>query len=350
MSDADDAEMVSQSFEDVEVSIPAGPGGESKFVKWTTGKLEIRDLVVLLHLPGVPKSLGCLSRASAVPQDKTGRSLDVKMGKSGVGAALYRLVFKSSREAVLVAELAEQAMKDEFAEWEAVDTAHKATTKALLAEVKNSLSGRRPMLYEGVQLIGPDPNGEEGSEVLLGEGILGLMDPNWRDGVDVSHLAAKRDIGEYEIVFYSEEVGASKPVMRLPVGPKMSLKEQPRQKAELDDEEEPAKTLLLTMREGPVLTLTFETIEVADSFERDFEVRQRLMDVGFMTAMNQRELGQLKLAGRRSPFERAAHLVLLVPAAILVVAVKSPWVAEGLLQFLLPDFCVVPCHKVIEGA
>lgn len=354
------ADELVHTFPDVEVSIPGGQGGEANFVKWTVGRLDVgANLDVIIHLPALPvgslepKSLGCLTRASAVPQDESGRSLDVKMGKSSV-QNLYRLVFRSARDAEAVAGLAEKAMMEEFNDWEASGKARDAQAKALLAAVKDSLSGRRPLLYQGVQLLGPDPHGDAGSEVLLGEGVLGLLDPNWRDGVDISNQAGSRDIGEYEVVFYSEESGAAKPVQRIPVGPGMKLELQERKRAEVDDEEEPAKTYQLqTMGgSGPVFTLTFESVEVADFFERDFVVRSRLMGVGLMTAQNLQEIGQLRYQLRSSSsshIARLAPLMLLVPAGIMMWAYASESFATSYCQHLLPFQCIVPCSKVIEG-
>jgi hypothetical protein len=167
-----------QSFEDVEVSIPANDSSEASFVSWTTGRIEIdAEIGVTVHLPAPlePKRLGNLSRASAVPQDESGCSLDVKTGSD-----LYRIAFRSAADAKVVAELADKAMLKEFGLWEANSMARDEKTKALVQALHKSLAGRRPLFYDGVQLLGPDPQGDDGSEVLLGEGILGLFDPNWQ--------------------------------------------------------------------------------------------------------------------------------------------------------------------------
>merc|ERR1719440_1604878 len=147
-----------------------------------------------------PKNLGSLSRASAILDDDAGRSLDVKINNRGA-VDLYRFTFSSAQDAAIVASLADQAMTEEFNAWEASAAAHSAEHEQLIDAVKKSLSGRRPLLFQGVQLLGPDPSGnadDSGSEVLLGEGVLALLDPNWQD--DGRKVAATNSIGNYELL------------------------------------------------------------------------------------------------------------------------------------------------------
>lgn len=347
---------MSQSFKDVKVSIPVSAAADAAFTELGVGRIEVQEdfaspsgascnpqwhLEVWLHLPApvAPRSLGYLSRASAVPEDQVGCTLDAKMGPNG----LYRLKFKSGNSAESFARLAEKAMMEEFGQREANEVARNAESKALINSVRDKLSGRRPLLFAGVQLLGPDSAGEAGSEVLLGEGILALLDPNWRGGNDTSDVAASRNIGEYELRFYSDECGAGEAVKQILVGPKMTLEAQERSRAEFDDEEEPAKMFTLSLLGGPLFTLTFDCLETADSFERDFVVRQRLMDVGLMTARRMQSVNELKSSTWYMKAERTASRVLLIPVLILVLAWKSTWVAKGLSSFLLPDDCAVHC-------
>lgn len=333
--------VAAETFADVEVSIPASRGGEASFVKLATGKLEIdAGLDVVLHMPPPldPKSLGCLTRASAVPQDQAGRSLDVKLGSHG-SAELYRLVFLSARDAARVADLADRAMSAEFNEWEENANARANDARSLSTALRGSLSGRRPLLYDGAQLLGPDPSGDGGDEVLLGEGVVALLDPSWGANVQLGG-----QLGEYELAFYSTEQGASEPAKRVSIGPKMRLALQERQRAEFDDDEEPATTFTLTTSGDKKLTLTFENLEVGENFERDFVVRQRLMDVASKTAKRQQELSKhqdelrkIKETSFLKQVVRVGQLALLAPALLLGVAALNKWFASNMCHLLVPD-------------
>jgi hypothetical protein len=156
----------------------------------------------------------------------------------------------------------------------------------------------------------------------------------------------QKSIGEYEMVLYGDDI---KPLWRKSIGPRMSLVEQEREKAEIDDEEEPAKTFDLKIHNKSAFKLTFEAVELADAFERDFVVRQRVMEVGYMTVMQMQEIGSLKLSSRIPPWMRFANFMLLVPATVFALAWQFKGVATNVCQFLLPYECIVPCSKVIQG-
>jgi hypothetical protein len=328
--------IMSQSFADVEVHIPGGPGGEANFVKLTTGCLKFDEqLETTLHLDGVAeaRSLGRLSRASAVRGDNAGRSLDVKMTNHGaVEINLYRFIFRSSKDAIMVAELAEKAMMEEFSTWEASTAARSAEHGNLFGAVKKSLVGRRPLLFEGAQLLGPDPSGdadEVGSEVLLGEGIIALLDPHWHNDPDTKVVAATNTIGSYELLFFGQEEGAHLPIRRFPIGPKTVLQAQDRERAEIDDDEEPALSFILQTF-GEEFTITFENVEVAEAFERDFAVRQRLMTVALSTAKKTQEVAKLRTSPWRVSLERAMYGAMAMPAVVSVLAYQSQTIRSGL--------------------
>jgi hypothetical protein len=136
------ASVVSQTFADVEVHVPAGQTGEANFVKLTTGRLQVdENLAITMHTIGgktEPKNLGFLYRASAILDDNAGRSLDVKMSNRG-SVDLYRFLFRSTQDAGIVASLADKAMEDEFNTWEASTTARNAEHDHLMDAVKKSL-------------------------------------------------------------------------------------------------------------------------------------------------------------------------------------------------------------------
>lgn len=326
-----------QTFPDVEVYVPAQQSGEANFVMLTTGCLQVdEDFEITLHVDqpkrGVvePMKLGILSKASAVCEDDTGRYLDVQTNNRGA-VTVYRLVFRSAGVAHSVAGLAEKAMQEEFNTWEVSTAARSAEHNNLLHAVKNSLSGCRPLLFDGVQLFGVDPLGdvdEAGSEVLLGEGILALLDPNWQ-GDDARTAAATNSIGKYELLFFSQEEGAHTPIRRFLIAPKMTLQIQDRERAEIDDEEEPAVSFSLSIS-GDVFTFAFDCIDVAQAFERDFTVRQRLMTVALSTAKKTHEITKLQKGPLQMRLERAVHIGLAIPAVVLLLAFQSQAVSSSL--------------------
>merc|ERR1719316_857119 len=139
---------------------------------------------------------------------------------------VYRLVFRSARDAQSAAELAEKAMQQEFESWAEVTAARSSKNDDFLSAVQRTLGECRPLLFNGVQFFGADPNqiageevheeteaDEEGSEVLLGEGVLALLDPNWQTD-DIKRAAAANSIGEYELLFFTQEEGAQTPLRR----------------------------------------------------------------------------------------------------------------------------------------
>merc|ERR1719440_1999915 len=282
-----------------------------------------------------PKNLGSLSRASAILDDDAGRSLDVKLNNRGA-VDLYRFIFRSAQDASIVASLADEAMMEEFNAWEASAAARSAEHDHLIDAVRKSLGGGRPLLFQGVQLLGPDPSGntdDSGSEVLLGEGIIALLDPNWQG--NGKKVASTNIIGKYELLFFSHEEGAHAPFKRFPIGPKMVLQVQDRERAEIDDEEEPALSFSLSIS-GEVFTLAFESMDVAEAFERDFTVRQRLMTIGLSTAKKTQEVAKLSKSPLRISLERTANVVFAIPVVALALAWQSRAVASAL--------CHLFCH------
>lgn len=219
-------------------------------------------------------------------------------------------------------------------------------------EVREALRGRLPLTFQGTQLFGPDPcgaggeaaasqdalndddDGEDAAEVLLGEGIVALLDPPVEAGDGC--------IGTYELLFYGDESGAQEPLQRLVIGPKMTLKRQGREKAEFDDDEAPVETFALNVKGGQAFTLTFNDIDMAGAFERDFIVRQRLMEVALMTSKRQHAVdearGQLHKL-KTGQLMRLGQLLLAIPALssalILITCAKYEWAASRLCSYLL---------------
>merc|ERR1719502_870757 len=218
---------------------------------------------------------------------------------------------------------------EESKAWEESAAARRADYAHLIDEIKRSSSGRRPLLFPGVQLLGPDPAGntdDSGSEVLLGEGVLALLDPNWQGNGKT--VAPTNVIGKYELLFFGLEQGAHESVREFPIGPKMALQALDRERAEIDDEEEPALSFTLSIS-GEVFTLGFESMDVAEAFERDFTVRQRLMTIGLSTAKKTQEVAKLLKSPLRISLERTALVVFAIPAVVLALAWQSRAVASA---------------------
>jgi len=308
------------TFVDVMVSIPTGlPGhGEATFVQWSAGTLVVNqshelsfDLAGATHLG--QKRLGCLLCASGVLQVDQGRTLDVKTEGSGSGPQLYRIEFRSSKDAQVMADIADSAQSKEYDAWHHAEGARSDREATLEEDVRRTLKARVPLVHRGMQLYGADPGGDAGSEVLLGEGVIALLDPPAR---------SSERVGNYEILFYGEENGALEPVARFAIGPRMVLKELPREKAEFDDDEAPAVSFKLAIKDGPVHTVTFDDADQAAEFERDFLVRQRVMSLALASASRQAATHG-RFDNLKKPFVwfwRRASVVLLTPSLMLALA------------------------------
>mmetsp|Transcript_56605 Transcript_56605/g.168424 ORF Transcript_56605/g.168424 Transcript_56605/m.168424 type:complete len:302 (-) Transcript_56605:153-1058(-) len=206
----------------------------------------------------------------------------------------------------------------------------------IAAHVSQQCPGSWPIVVGNVELYGPDPHGDAGSEVLLGRGAMVLVDPP----------EAGR-VGNYELLFCEET--SAEPCLRLPIGPRTRLTRQ------VDDEQGSRSSRLSAARRltlggasdcgrpscvqtvfsisfpgAPGWAVAFDSETDAAGFERDFAVRQRLVALSLKTSRGWRTVGELQdelmelrrygiLATLRWALSQA--LTLAVIALIIYVAI-----------------------------
>lgn len=125
------------------------------------------------------KPLGCLSQVSAVVGDAEGRSwtegrkLDVQTQGATRGASLYRFTFQSQADARQFAKLAESAQQMKRETWQKAQKERAVRARALETAIQNRFAECAPLVYTGVQLYGL----HDDVEVLLGDGALVFVDP-----------------------------------------------------------------------------------------------------------------------------------------------------------------------------
>jgi len=211
--------------------------------------------------------------------------------------------------------IAEDAEATHAASSSAVDegrsSVHSAGQQQLIKSLQDKYSGRWPLLYNSVELYGPDSQAST-NEVHFGLGTLVLLDPE----------ESCKSIGQYSLHFYGVDEGASSAVRSFPIGPKMSLSTKP---LDSQDADGPAAMLQLATGRGlPVYTLAFDDAATAASFSRDFRVRSRLMDVSLKTASGKKAVdearSELRDFQRRSIGARLRQLMFLLFIVILVAA------------------------------
>lgn len=280
-------------FTDVSISLPSkvqGPDAEEEWqevdwVVWSSGEVSIdTESFLMIFKPSgsatvKAKPLGNLIRSSVAQGEDESKTFIVTTSESL--HRMYRLTFSSSKHAADFSRISEQAEKANEASSIVKDLDGDSANEANLrleAEIQAQLHDRVPLTYAGSELYGPDPNGDSSTEVLLGRGVAVLIDPP-----DDSSR-----VGSYELLFYSEDEGASSPIKRVTIGPKMTFKRQ-------SPSQEVADASFVISATGlPVHTLTFEAANVAAAFSRDFTVRKRLMDISLKTARGQQTANQIR--------------------------------------------------------
>lgn len=294
---------VVHNFSGVDVCIPQKVTGseaeeewqEVNWVTWSTGDLSVDNETYMITFKPYgngsgalkAKVLGAMVRASDVQPEGGGRTLVVTT--SDALHRSYRLTLQDveqTQELYRLAQLAEAAREVaphyDRSDGERIASEKRDAASKFANKIGEVLSASvPPLIYVGAQLCGVDPHGERGSEVLLGNGVFVLLD-----------TPGKGTIGTYEMMFYSEDDGEQKPVKRFTIGPKSALRRLPQEKADQnncslsDSEDGPAANFELVV--GPLPSdkyeLSFDTASAADAFSRDFNIRQRLMDVCLKTA------------------------------------------------------------------
>jgi len=284
-------------FASVAVGLPSKVRGseaeedwqEVDWVTWSTGDLTVDEgSFLLIFKPSdggssmKSKPLGSLVKASLVQQGDDRRTLLVTT--SDALHRLYRFTFKSGKDAGAFAAMADAAESAANARLEddvlvADDTLQQSQ---LEADVRQQLQGRLPLIFRGVELYGKDPHGHANSEVLLGRGLVVLLDPSDDSGC----------VGSYELIFFGEDDGAQEPVKTFLIDPAMSLKKQDVAREESDS----ASVLhrLVVLGGAEAYGLAFDAEPVAAAFARDFAVRLRVMKLASKTAKKAHTAGQLR--------------------------------------------------------
>lgn len=269
-------------YNDVSISLPAkvrGPEAEEEWqevdwVTWSTGTVTVDSESFLLVFKPTgagsvkAKPLGNMIRATAVggTDEKT---LIVTTSESM--HRTYRMTFPTSEEASefsAIASRAEVAANDAARTKETGDVQSGDATR-LESEIRAHFVERCPLVFGGAELYGPDPNGEASSEVLLGRGIMMILDPQ----------EDSKRVGSYELAFFSEDEGVDKPTLSFAIAPEMTLSRQ-------DADEEADDAPITFVLQGPTMaahSVCFEDQMTAASFSRDFKVRSKLMDLSLKT-------------------------------------------------------------------
>jgi len=329
-----------QCFANVSVALPTHGGmhharetwSNIAWIEWCTGELRVdRGSLIMVFSPGGcgPKPLGCLVSATQADQ------LTVVASTNDSVHGLIRFSFLQVGDAMTFAAMVQPAETLSA-------TCHRGTGSrrstmtasrrssmpfrddsaldALHAHLSHQFPGQLPMVFGGSELYGPDPHGDKGSEVLLGRGAAVIVDP----------INGCR-VGVYELFFYEE--GNEQPCLRLPIGPRTRLLRQPNEALSdrlsfvtqrvsfCSSDSRPAIAYTLSFPGVSGLTLAFDSETEAETFERDFAVRQRLVALSLKTSRGWRfadtlenELMELRRRGLLSMARR-----ILLPALVLVV-------------------------------
>lgn len=301
-------------FERVTVALPTKVGAGSRDSDWTvlsTGTIRVDEdtkSITFTPVDGRAKVLGCLVDATNLSD--TRHSLSVTTDQTVQNH--YRFSFESTHHAQGFLRLVPAVPRPSSG------GAGDESTAELERAVAGRLKSRRPspIVLGGTELYGPDPGGQAGSEVLLGRGALLILDTC--DG---------KTVGTYEMNFYTIDDGPEKIVCRMPIGPKTSLKRS----APDGDPDGPATSFDLTDA-NVKRVLTFDRAMVGDAFERDFNVRQRLMLMSLKVSKKQSAVdtvrGALAELQDKSVQKRLARLATAVVVLMLLVITAHVFIAS----------------------
>lgn len=230
-----------------------------------------------------PKPLGSLLRASTVPgADDSCLVVDTSDSHS----SQFRFTFSSASDATSFKQLADKIVAAHEArrkrEANVSSRGEDVGAMKLAQDIQDKFrrEGRLPLVFRRADFFGVHPDSPDAGEVRLGRGAFVLLDPREED--------SRTTIGEYALLFFSEDDGAKKEFKKIPIGPRMSLKKQP-----LEDDDPDGPAAIFELRQGPqVYSLAFDEDDVALAFARDFRVRSRLMDISLKTAKGQHAIGE----------------------------------------------------------
>jgi len=321
-------------FQGVAVCFPTGGSGHhtqddwqsADWIFWSTGELRVDNAsFALVFCPGgcgnlAAKPLGCLTGAAKVAEPG-GLNAFVASTNDPVHG-LVRLTFQSLQDEEAFATVVQAAERVCAGRYPGCGAGARATLgngrrsstngsrrenevmEAIAAHVCKQHPGGWPLVFGGAELYGPDARGEQGNEVLLGRGVVVLLDPQDTDRV-----------GAYELMFYEE--CSLELILRMSIGPRIRLsrelaKESGGANGRLSMASQrlsfasvrgslggaalgcPVAAFNLTSPGGLGWVLTFDDEIDAAGFARDFSVRQRLTVVSLKTSRGWRTVDELQ--------------------------------------------------------
>lgn len=306
--------MASRCFHDVTVGFPSGaPADHSKlndwrslnWVVWSTGELRVdSSTFALVFLPGGPlrgnlsaKPLGCLLSAAPTLAESGLRTFMAKTNDPVHG--MMCLSFRSTADEEAFVNLARSAEvspaccgyapSTRSSSMSAVEVLQDdAATQKLVAAIRSEHPARCPAVYPGAEIYGPDPFGEQGSEVLLGRGAMVLLDP-----VDDGR------VGAYELLFYEE--GDGRAILKVPISARTSVTPQPQEafsrlsvSRRLSCRPCMGASFDFSVHGERGWAVAFDTEEDGEAFARDLKVRNRVLALSGRTSHSQRLLSGLQ--------------------------------------------------------
>lgn len=282
--------MEMHCFQDVTVGFPAGgAGAQGAWVHWSTGELRLdgvsRSMVFVPPGQIHAKPFGCLLGARALVDGGGGHTFEVETDDSM--HALVRMSFASISDQSAFETLAREAEKlrcySSQANTQEPFTFAKEDTfsSGLVAALRDRYRGQAPLVFGGAELYGPDPQGDAGSEVLLGRGAVVLLD-----------VQESGRMGSYQLVFHSEDHCEPTQAFFRPwdIGPRTRLAKQ----MPAEDEFGPSVSFDFSPYGEAPLTLAFDDEEDGEAFGRDVRVRVRLVARTLKISRGRRAAGDLR--------------------------------------------------------
>lgn len=303
-------------FQGVSVDFPAGASAyhskelwqTTSWIHWSQGELRIdtASFAIVFCPTGcgslAAKPLGCLTSASLIPPSEPGGLATFVAATNDPVHGLLRMNFQSLTDEegfVAIAHAAETSSGGRFpgcagrrsslSRRSSVcpGASGDGLSEVMRSRINEQFMGIWPLIHGVAELYGPDPNGEQGSEVLLGRGAVVMLDAQ-----DASR------VGSYELLFFDE--GYVAPLLRLPISPRLRLTQlnnalaggansQHRQSM---DNMRPSFELT-TLGGGP-WGLVFDLEVDAAAFARDYVVRQRLVALSLKTSRGWRTVYELQ--------------------------------------------------------
>lgn len=311
------------SFHDVSVSFPTGASAfhtrgsqASNWVPWSIGELRVDSSTYALvfapagskHGNFASKPLGCVKSASPL-QTEDGSAAFVVSTNDAVHGNI-RMGFPCPKEAEMFMGLAKAAEAVSGNNYFGAGRRSSVSFGAGRASMAPSRNGELdelcariadqhptvcPLNFRGVELYGPDPNGDAGSEVIIVRGVLVLLDPQ-----------ESGRVGQYELLIYEES--NFELAMRCPIGPRMQITPD----AEIPESHR-RQSRRLSMRAACTVfnfsvngeagwSLAFDESLEAAAFLRDFRVRHKLMALSCKTSSSLETVSFLR--GELSEWQR----------------------------------------------